>query len=413
MDNKKILGIVIFIVLIAAITGIKILGDAFNQGEGTSPEEVKGLKTVYVATGGGKEGFVGDPDVKRILEKKYKLNVVFDSWSNGKMVLWPAVREAIGKGNVDAYDKQTSTINSPGLTPYDAIFPSDQRYYDYYQLSPDKSKGEADRFRVQGGSLTLNTPIVIYSWDDVTDALIKEQIVTYRDGTYYITDMPKLIEYMTSKKKWSEIGLDKYYGAIEVRSVDPVTSSPGATYYGLLLSIFCDGVVTDESAIANLPTLKDFYLKAGSLPHAPADLFDAYKFQGTPLIVDYEKSIINLANEEPENFASIKDRLRVLYPEPTMWNSHCFEYFTDAGKELFEAFNDPEIQAIAWERYGFRTGVVGGSYDTAKFGIGIPKNISQTVNGLKMEVYDKLGAYLGEKDEEKAYNILNDIEEND
>ena len=226
-----------------------------------------------------------------------------------------------------------------------------------------------------------------------------------------ITDMPKLMEYMLNKKKWKDIGLDQYYGSVEVKSVDPVKSSPGATYYGLLLSIYCEGIVTDESAIANLPSLKDFYVKAGSLLHSPADLFDAYKFQRTPLIVDYEKSIINLANEEPENFASIKDSLRILYPEPTMWNSHCYEYFNEKGKMLFDALQDPEIQKIAWERYGFRTGVTGGSYDTEQYGIGIPKTITQTVSGLKMEIYDKLGAYLGEKDEEKAYNILHDITE--
>ncbi len=417
--DKKLIGIVLFIILVVIIAGIYFVGNALEKENNNNiqetitsqPEEVKGLTTVYVATGGGKEAFVEDPDIRKILAEKYKINPVFDNWSNGKIVLWPTVREAIGKGNIGNYDKDTWTTTTQGLTPYDAIFPSDQRYYDYYQLTADKSKGEADRFRVQGGNLTLNTPIVIYSWDDVTEALINENIVTFRNGTYYITDMPKLMEYMLNKKKWKDIGLDQYYGSVEVKSVDPVKSSPGATYYGLLLSIYCEGIVTDESAIQNLPSLKDFYVKAGSLLHSPADLFDAYKFQRTPLIVDYEKSIINLANEEPEKFDSIKNSLRILYPEPTMWNSHWYEYFNDKGKMLFEALQDPEIQAIAWEKYGFRTGVTGGSYDTEKFGIGIPKTITQTVSGLKMEIYDKLGAYLAEKDEEKANNILHDIVE--
>ena len=42
---------------------------------------LSGLTTVYVATGGGKEDFLADEDVVRILRKKYKLNVVFDNWS--------------------------------------------------------------------------------------------------------------------------------------------------------------------------------------------------------------------------------------------------------------------------------------------------------------------------------------------
>ena len=415
--DKKLVGILIFVILIVIISGIKIVGDKFreeNQPENNSTsqnENIKGLTTVYVATGGGKEGFVADEDINKILREKYKLNVVFDNWSNGKLVLWPTVREAIGKGNVKNYDKDSFSINNlDGLTPYDAIFPSDERYYNYYQLSANKDKGEADRFRVQGGSLTLNTPIVIYSWSNVTEALIKEGIVTEKDNAYFITDMPKLLQYISEKKKWSDIGLPNY-GAMEIRSVDPVQSSPGATYYGLLLSIDCEGIVTDESAIEHLPSLKDFYLKAGALLHSPADLFNEYKFERTPLIVDYEKSIVNFANEEPDGFAEIKDDIRILYPEPTMWNSHCYEYFTDAGKQLFEALKDPEIQQIAWDKYGFRTGVTGGSYDTEKLGLGIPKNLTKTVSGLKMDLYDKLHDYLAEKDKDKAYNILHDITE--
>ena len=54
------------------------------------------------------------------------------------------------------------------------MFCSDQRFYDYFKVSADTSKGEAQRDRVLEGGLTLNTPIVIYSWDTVVDALIKK-----------------------------------------------------------------------------------------------------------------------------------------------------------------------------------------------------------------------------------------------
>ncbi|MFQ9798903.1 MAG: hypothetical protein ACLR23_08115 [Clostridia bacterium] len=57
--------------------------------------------------------------------------------------------------------------------------------------------------------------------------------MTEDNGTYYVTDMPKLLEYINEGKKWSDIGLDSIYGNINIASTDPVTSSPGATYYGL------------------------------------------------------------------------------------------------------------------------------------------------------------------------------------
>ena len=375
MKKKQIIGIVIFVVLILAIVGIKLLNNAKEtENNGTSDVD---LTTVYVATGGGKEDFLADEDVVKIMREKYKLNVVYDSWSNGKLIVNPLVRE--------------------DGTKYDVMFSSDQRFYDYYKLAPNKANGEADRYQVLQGGLTLNTPIVIYSWGEVVDALVKEKIVTEQDGVYYITDMQKLMQYILEGKKWSDIGLNKLYGNINIASTDPVTSSPGATYYGLLLSILCESQVNDASVNTNLPKLKDFYVKSGYMNNTPADLFERYLktgMGGEPMIVDYEKSIIDFANSNPDGFEQVKNNIRVLYPAPTIWNSHCIASFTENGNKFYKAFDDTESQKIAWERYGFRTGITGGSYDVSKFGIGVPQSVTSTVSGLKMDIYNKLIDYL-------------------
>ncbi len=393
MSKKQVIGILIFLLLIGLIVGIK----KFSSKE----EDYSGLTTVYVATGGGKEDFLADPEVNKILREKYDLNVIYDSWSNGKTVLWPLIREQVGQGDQtiaeDILTGQSYNISSQGVSKYDALFTSDQRFYDYYKISPDKSKGEADRYRVLDGGLTLNTPIVIYSWGEIVDAFIKEGIVTETDGVYYITDMNKLMKYILDGKKWSDIGLNQLYGTINIASTDPVSSSPGATYYGLLLAILSGGEVTSENINSNLPKLKEFYIKSGYMNNTPADLFERYLktgMGGEPMIVDYEKSIIDFSNSNPNGFNQVKDDIRILYPAPTSWNSHCFAAFTENGKKLLEAYNDPEIQKIAWERYGFRTGITGGTYDVAKFGIGIPKSITSTVTSLKMDTYDELINYL-------------------
>ena len=276
MSKKQIIGIVIFIILILIIVGIGVL-----KKKGNTNLFLGDLTTVYVATGGGKEAFIADEDVVSIMQKKYGLDIVYDNWSNGKLIVNPLVRE-------------------DGYTKYDAMFSSDQRFYDYYKLSPNKELGEADRYRVLDGGLTLNTPIVIYSWGKVVDALEKEEIVTQKDGVYYITDMDKLLGYILEGKKWSDIGLTELYGNINIASTDPVTSSPGATYYGLLLSIMCNSQVTTQSVEENLPKLKEFYIKSGYMNNTPADLFERYLktgMGGEPMIVDYEKSIVEFANE--------------------------------------------------------------------------------------------------------------------
>ena len=396
MKNKKtILGLLIFAFIIIAIIVIK------NIKKDDTNIFTTNLTTVYVATGGGKEDFLKDKRVNKILKSKYKINPIYDTWSNGKTVLWPLIREKVGLGNVSAIDRinagEEIDINSKGITKYDALFTSDQRFYDYYKLQPNKELKEADRYTVLDGGLTLNTPIVIYSWKGVVEALIKENIVTEKDGVYYISDMSKLINYILDGKKWSDIGLSNLYGTINIASTDPVSSSPGATYYGLLLSILSNGQVTDENVNDNLPKLKQFYIKSGYMNNTPADLFERYLktgMGGEPMMVDYEKSMIDFANSSPEAFEQVKDEIRVLYPTPTIWNSHCFAVFTEKGNKLYKALEDKEISQIAWEKYGFRTGVTGGSYDVSKIGIGVPQTITSTVTSLKMDTYNKLIEYL-------------------
>lgn len=379
MNKKQIIGIVIFVVIILAVIIVKTVID--NTGEDGNTLFSKNLTDVYVATGGGKEGFIADKDVIKIMEDEYGLNVVYDNWSNGKLIVNDLVRE--------------------NGTKYDAMFSSDQRFYDYYKLSPDKSKGEADRYRVLDGGLTLNTPIVIYSWGEVVDALVAQEIVTERDGVYYITDMDKLLNYILQGVKWSDIGLDMLYGSINIASTDPVTSSPGATYYGLLLSIMCGGTVTEESMQENLPKLKEFYIKSGYMNNTPADLFERYLktgLGGEPMIVDYEKSIVEFAYENPDGFEQVKDDIRILYPTPTIWNSHCIATFDEEGNNFLKAFDNKDLQQIAWSRYGFRTGISAGNYDVTSLGItGIPQTITSTVSSLKMDMYNSLIDYLGNK----------------
>ena len=397
MGKKQFIGIGIFVILILIIVGVKFFSD--RKIEGT--ENIKGLTTVYVATGGGKEDFLADEEVQQILRKKYKLNVVFDTWSNGKTITKPLIREAVGQGDQSIASRMSAgeefTINSSGVTKYDALFTSDQRFYDYYKLQPNKANKESERYTVLNGGLTLNTPIVIYSWKNVVDVLIKEKIVTLDNGVYYITDMGKLMNYILEGKKWKDIGLNDLYGTINIASTDPVTSSPGATYYGLLLSILSENQINDSNLNKNLPKLKAFYEKSGYMNNTPADLFERYLktgMGGEPMIVDYEKSIIDFSNSNPDGFKQVKDEIRVLYPKPTIWNSHCFASFTENGKKVYEALNDKEIGQIAWSKYGFRTGITGGSYDVSGIGIGVPQTISSTVTSLKMDTYNKLIDYL-------------------
>ena len=365
---SKIIGIALLVIIIVIVI---IFKNRDSFGTHVDP--------IYGAVGGGKEDLLADERINEIFKDKYKFEFVQDVWSNGKTVREDVVRKDGSK--------------------YDLIFFSDQRFYDYYKTSAQP--GEAQRYTVLDGELMLNTPIVIYSWDTVVDALIKDGIVTVKDGVYYITNMEKLINYILQGKQWKDIGLTSIYGSINIGSVDPVTSSPGATYYGLLLSIMAGGNINDASVKAALPKLKTFYQKSGYMNNTPADLFSMFLKTGMgakPMIVDYEKSVIEFANSNPDGWAQVKDKVRILYPTPTIWNSHCIAALSENGKTVIDAFEDKEVSQIAWEKYGFRVGVTGGNYDVSKINIsGIPQEISSVTSGLKMEYYNQLIDYLKEK----------------
>ena len=236
----------------------------------------------------------------------------------------------------------------------------------------------------------------------LSDALKKEGIVKVEDGVHYISDMPKLMNYILEGKKWKDIGVP-IYGSVSISSVDPVTSSPGATYYGLLLSILTDNDVNDETLPKALPKLKEFYDKSAYMNNTPADLFSFFLKTGMgtkPLIVDYEKSIIDFANANPDGWNQVKDDVVILYPTPTIWNSHCIAALSDDGAKLIKAFEDKDVSQIAWSRYGFRVGVTGGNYNVKDINInGIPSNVTYVTAGLKMEYYDRVINCLSGKSE--------------
>ncbi len=377
MNRKKLaLGILLFVGVVVA--GVLLSGPM--QENLRRNRLIRDAARIYGAVGGGKENFLADPEVNRILLEDYQLIVQNDPWSNGKLIKDPLVY----------------TDSRGAEAPYDFAFFSDQRYYEYYQLPA--LPGEAKRLPKKKAMIALNTPIVLYSWDRVVDALQKDGIVTEKGGTYYVTDTPRLLSYIVEGKKWSDLGLPEIYGGVNIASTDPVTSSPGATYYGLLAAVMNGGDVKAASLPAVLPGLQTFYLKSGFMNNTPADLFDLYLRTGMgakPIIVDYEKSIIDFAAQNPDGYAQVKDRARILYPEPTIWNSHCIIAFSDAGARLIDALNDPRIQDIAFSKYGFRTGVAGGQYDVSAVGVsGIPKDIVSVVSVLKMDAYNAIIAGL-------------------
>ena len=95
--NKRVVGAILFILLIFLIIGIKVFNDNEEEIANTIDAIADSqLTDVYIAIGGGKEDFIADEKVVEIMKTQYKINPIYDSWSNGKLIVDPLVRPEDG-----------------------------------------------------------------------------------------------------------------------------------------------------------------------------------------------------------------------------------------------------------------------------------------------------------------------------
>ena len=212
MKSKIVGGIILLLVIIVII--------AFQFVNVNKPEEI----TVSGYLGGEKEGLMQDEEVKKILKDKYGITVEYTKAGSIEMI------------EQDSSDK-------------DYLFPSSQTALELFnQTKSDK---------LYKSEIVFNSPIVIYTWKPIAEALINNRIVEEKDNSYYIADTSALIKLVTDKKKWSDIGVNDLYGYVTIQSTDPNKSNSGNMFAGLVANIMNNETVVDSSTVDTiLPNLK-------------------------------------------------------------------------------------------------------------------------------------------------------------
>jgi len=353
-----IIGFALLIVAIPAI--ISQLGSDEESSEPTTTttsEDGGAIRVVEIRglIGGEKEDFMEDEQVQSILEQRYGLRVDFRREGSIEMVSQP-----------------------PDLN--DFLWPSNEVALALFEENNSSV----------GDEIIFNSPIVVYSWVEVADALIAAGYVEDRGGILYM-DMQAFIDYIFTIEdddgdgpEWEDIGLADITNPINIISTDPTESNSGNMFYGLLINLLSEGsVATDETVNAVMPTVRAYYDSLGLLESSSGTLFNKYVQQGRgayPLVIGYESQLIGFSLQNEQNLDVIQDRMRIIYPEPTVWSSHPLIALTEEGEQLIEALQDEEIQTIAWESYGFRSGFIGIDNDPAVLQVGaIPENIDVVI----------------------------------
>ena len=356
------LGVGLLVIAILAVFAIKFFGG--DTGSVLSRQPSCAPITIRGYFGGEKSSFLKDADVIRILKDRYC--IALDARKAGSIEM---VRDTI-------------------LTPQDDfLWPSNQVALALYK--------QRNGLMVTSSNI-FNSPLVIYTWTELTKALEKQGIVTERGGSYYISDFKKLADLIKSVATWSSIGMNGMNGKVAIRTTDPNVSNSGAMFAALLAGAINNGEVPDDGTIENiLPELANFFARLGFMEQSSEDLFQQYLTTGIgakPMVAGYESQLVEYWLQNPNDRQNLKDNRRILYPDPTVWSSHPLIARTANGKRLLEALKDPEIQEIAWKAHGFRSGLAGIKSDPAVLqGMsGVALDITSVMDTPAPHIFDRI-----------------------
>lgn len=334
-----------------------------------------GSKKLEIAVSSSATDVLSNNKVRDILKDKYKVSVKETYYSDNELI------------------KKELLTNNKKI--YNGIIFGDKKYLDYYKTPANISLGEKERDTVKTSYSFLTTPLVIYTWDSILNVLVENGIVSEVNGTYYITNMNAFLELISGNNKWSDIGLNIEGNInVETESLKPYNSA--AAFYELLLLSISNGDLSENNLNQVLSNFNEIYSKKNFLSSSDSDLFDLFLRLGInskPMIAGYESEIIKFSNEYPDVYATLKDKVKILYPASTIMSSYPIATLDDDGA-LVKSFDDKEIQEIILKEYGLRVDNGTVNYDVSTLNVSIPATIKNSVDGMKLETYNKMIGYL-------------------
>jgi len=335
-----------------------------------TPREVQQV-TCYV--GSEKSGFLDNPQVKDILRDNYGLEVSYT-----KM------------GSIEQAYVDSSQV--------DCLWPSNTSALEIYR---DAHQQDFDAGNISYETI-FNSPIVLYSWGPLVDALVQEGLFT-PVGEHYTVDTAQLVSLLTETPAptWQSLNVSGLYGSFNVITTDPTRSNSGNMFYGLFANMLAGGQVATLTTLTDeLPTIKTYYENQGYMEESSGILFDRFINTGmgaNPIIANYESLLIEFSVAHQDSLDMIHDEIRIIYPTPTVWSAHPLIARTAAGKLLIEALHDEHLQQIAWEQHGFRSGLIGVQNDPAVLQIaGIPAEVDSVMPLPRADAMIEMLDYLRE-----------------
>jgi hypothetical protein len=347
--NRRAMGIGLLLTGIGGTAAYSLVdgGELQTLLGGAHPDPV----SLWGFVGGEKMDFIRNPKIVELLGKKHGLTL--------------DIRRA---GSVEM-------VTDPGLYGQnpDFLWPSSS-----VMVQMARQSG----IPVRRDQVVLNSPIVVYSWLPIVEALVQQGLATERAKDYFTLNLKALLQAVVAGRSWADLGVGRLYGQVMVNSTDPTKSNSGFMFAGLVANLLTGAVATPESIGGTLDAIDRLFERMGYKEHSSGKLFDSFLNEGMggkPMVVGYESQLIEFVLNQPEAWSRIRTspmRPVTLYPEPTVYSAHPVISLNAKADRLITALEDPEVQALAWAEHGFR-GQFGGT-GAADLGIpGVPEQLDR------------------------------------
>lgn len=248
---------------------------------------------------------------------------------------------------------------------------------------------------VRRDEVIFNSPIVLYSWLPIVEALMAQGYADEPAPDYYTVDLGRLIAAVIEGRAWADLGIGQLFGQVVISATDPTKSNSGFMFAGLAANLMTGSVATAATIGAVLSPLAQLFERMGYKEHSSGKLWNSFINEGMggkPLVIGYENQMIEFALGLPDTWTRIRTspvRPVTLYPTPTVYSAHPLMSLNENADRLVTALDDPVLQDLAWTAHGFR-GKLGG-VGSVNLGIpGVPEQLDQIAPMPDAETMDRI-----------------------
>jgi hypothetical protein len=323
MNFRKALGPVLALLLLIGV-GIGISYSVRQTREAHLAAEKASAHTVLkILSGSEKEHFLTDPELAKVLAAR---GMSIDFQKAGS-------REIATRAD---------------LKTFDIAFPAGE----HAAVKISQNTGSKRIFSA------FYTPIAVASWKTLIPVLEKSNLVSRKNGAYYIVDMGRLLDMMEKGERWKDLPGNDVYSvgkSVLVTSTDVRKSNSGAMYLALAAYVANGNNVVDTDADASKVAAKmvNLFSRQGFQESSSAGPFEDYIAMGigkAPLVMIYEQQFLEYVLSHPNPNSDMV----LLYPQPTILSKHTLVALSENGVRFAqELISDPKVKSIA-QHYGFR-----------------------------------------------------------